>query len=50
LEMAGVKNVLAKSLGRTNTKINVARATFEALKDLRYLRDVEAIRRSTGEG
>jgi len=50
LEMAGVKNVLAKSIGRTNTKINVARATFEALKDLRYLRDVEAIRRSTGEG
>lgn len=49
LEMAGVRNILAKSIGRTNTRINVARATFEALKSLRSLREVEARRKSGGE-
>ncbi len=35
LETAGVKNVLAKSIGSKN-HINVARATFEALKSMRW--------------
>lgn len=33
LELAGVKNVLSKSFGTTN-KVNVTKATFEALKRL----------------
>ncbi len=33
LELAGVKNVLSKSFGTTN-KVNVTKATFEALKKL----------------
>lgn len=49
LEVAGVENVLAKSLGRTTTKINIARATFEALKELRPLREVRARRRQSSE-
>lgn len=43
LEAAGVKDVLTKSLGSSN-KINVVRATFEALRQLRSLED-EARRR-----
>ncbi len=51
LELAGVKDVLSKSLG-SSTKINAARATLRALKDQKspshvaYLRDktVEEIR------
>lgn len=46
LEVAGVKNVLAKSLGRTNNRINVARATFEALKVLKS-KDEIRLRRSS---
>ncbi len=49
LEMAGVRNVLAKSLGRTSTRINVARATFEALRSLMPLDEVQARRRSSLE-
>jgi small subunit ribosomal protein S5 len=49
LVVAGVKNILAKSIGRTNNRINVARATFEALKQLRPMKEVHARRRSTGE-
>ena len=49
LEVAGVHNILAKSIGRTNNRINVARATFEALKMLRPLREVQARRRSSGD-
>ena len=51
LELAGVKDVLSKSLG-SSTKINAARATLRALKDQKspnhvaYLRDkkVEELR------
>jgi small subunit ribosomal protein S5 len=49
LEVAGVHNILAKSIGRTNNRINVARATFDALKQLKPLREVRARRRSGGE-
>jgi small subunit ribosomal protein S5 len=49
LEVAGVHNVLAKSIGRTNNRINIARATFEALKELKPLREVRARRQSGGE-
>jgi small subunit ribosomal protein S5 len=43
LELAGVRNVLAKSLGTTNP-INMAKATMAALKDLRRPEDVAQIR------
>ena len=43
LELAGVRNVLAKSLGTTNP-INMAKATIVALKDLRRPEDVARIR------
>jgi len=50
LEVAGVRNILAKSIGRTNNRINVARAAFEALKALRPLREVRQRRHSGSEG
>jgi small subunit ribosomal protein S5 len=43
LELGGVRNVLAKSLGTTNP-INMAKATVVALKELRRPEDVAAIR------
>ena len=43
LELAGVKDVISKSLG-SNTKINIVRATFEALKQLRTVEEVAALR------
>jgi small subunit ribosomal protein S5 len=43
LELAGVRNVLAKSLGTTNP-INMAKATMAALQDLRRPEDVASIR------
>jgi small subunit ribosomal protein S5 len=43
LELAGVRNVLAKSLGTTNP-INMAKATVDALKRLRRPEDVARIR------
>jgi small subunit ribosomal protein S5 len=57
LEAAGVKDVLTKSLGSSN-KVNVVKATFEALRSLRSLeqearrRDmtVEELRRRMGRG
>lgn len=49
LELAGIENILAKNISRTNTRINVARATFEALKELRPLREVHARRQSQTE-
>jgi small subunit ribosomal protein S5 len=33
--LAGIKNISSKNLGRTSNKMNVARATIEALKKLK---------------
>jgi len=46
LELAGVRNVLAKSLGTTNP-INMAKATVVALRSLRRPEDVAKIRGKT---
>ncbi|MFV0250264.1 MAG: 30S ribosomal protein S5 [Bacilli bacterium] len=43
LEMAGVKDILSKSLG-SNTKINMAYATLEALKSQRTKEEVALLR------
>jgi len=48
LEIAGVKNVLAKSQGSKN-QINVARATFEALKRIKWPEEVMEQRKRTVE-
>ena len=43
LEMAGVKGILSKSLG-SNTKINMAYATLEALKSQRTVEEIARLR------
>ena len=43
LELAGVKDILSKSLG-SNTKINMAYATLEALKSRRTIEEVAKLR------
>ena len=43
LEMAGVKDILSKSLG-SNTKINMAYATLEALKSQRTVEEIAKLR------
>ena len=43
LELAGVKNILSKSLG-SNTKINMAFATLEALKSQKTVEEVAKLR------
>ena len=43
LELAGVKDILSKSLG-SNTKINMAYATLEALKSQRTVEEVAKLR------
>ena len=43
LELAGVKNILSKSLG-SNTKINMAYATLEALKSQRTVERIAKLR------
>ena len=43
LELAGIKDVISKSLG-SNTKINVAKATLEALKSERTPAKIAALR------
>ncbi|HOA77958.1 MAG: 30S ribosomal protein S5 [Bacilli bacterium] len=48
IELAGIENILSKSLG-SNTPINVVRATVEGLKQLRTLEEVAAIRNKKPE-
>lgn len=48
LEIAGVQNVLAKCYGSTNP-VNVVRATFNALKEMRSPEEVAAKRGKTVE-
>ena len=43
LELAGIKNIRAKCL-RSNTPINVVKATFEGLSALRTAEEVAALR------
>jgi len=43
LEMAGVKDILSKSLG-SNTKVNMAYATLEALKSQKTVEEVARLR------
>lgn len=43
VELAGIENILSKSLG-SSTPINVVRATIEGLKELRTVEQVAAIR------
>ena len=43
LELAGVKNILSKSLG-SNTKINMAHATLNALKAQKTIEEVAKLR------
>jgi small subunit ribosomal protein S5 len=43
LEVAGIKNILTKSIRRDNPH-NVVRATVEALKGLRLIKDIAAAR------
>ena len=42
-ELAGIQDVLGKSLG-SNNKLNVVKATFDALEQLRTWNEVKAIR------
>ena len=43
LELAGVKDILSKSLG-SNTKINMAYATLEALKSQKTAEEIARLR------
>ena len=48
LELAGIQNVLAKCYGSTNP-VNVVRATFKGLRDMRSPEDIAAKRGKTLE-
>jgi small subunit ribosomal protein S5 len=43
LELAGIRDVLAKSLG-SNNRLNVVKATFAALESLRSAEEIAAVR------
>jgi small subunit ribosomal protein S5 len=49
LELAGVKNVLTKSL-RGNNPHNIVKATFVALKSLRTVEDIAQVREVSAKG
>ena len=48
LELAGIKDIVSKSLG-SNTQVNVAKATLEALKSERTPAKIAALRGKKGE-
>lgn len=48
LELAGVKDIISKSLG-SNTKLNTARATIEALKSQKSLEHIAELRGKSKE-
>lgn len=48
LELAGIHDILSKSLG-SNTKINMVHATFDALKQMKTVEEVAALRGKTKE-
>ena len=48
LELAGISDILSKSIG-SNTPINMVRATFDGLKQLKRAEDVAKLRGKTVE-
>ena len=44
MELGGVKDVVTKVIGRTSNSINVAHATFEAVKGLRTPEEIRRLR------
>lgn len=48
VELAGIENILSKSLG-SNTPLNIVRATLKGLGELRTVEEVAAIRNKTPE-
>ena len=48
VELAGIQNIYSKSQG-SSTPVNIVRATFEALKELRTAEQVAALRGKTVE-
>ncbi|HLC58885.1 MAG TPA: 30S ribosomal protein S5 [Candidatus Nanoarchaeia archaeon] len=48
LDLAGIKDVYAKTLGKTSTKLNFFRATFEALKQLTKMKSQDDFDKQAG--
>jgi len=48
LEVAGIKNILTKSLG-SNTAVNLSKATMDALKQLISFHEINNLRRTSSE-
>ena len=48
LELAGIKDIVSKSLG-SSTKVNMARATINALKSQKTIEEIAALRGKTKE-
>jgi small subunit ribosomal protein S5 len=49
LEAAGVQDILTKTLGSNNPH-NVLKATIDALRRIKRLQDLHAVRRKGGDG